>query len=129
MKNCFKLFGLLAFIGLLITGCPLNEEANWYEGTWNHQAGRYQLIIDGSAWTLKDNGNYDEKGTIAFNEPAHRFTMTSTHTYDKNGKVWDAWNDLDQKTYEVTGRYTVDGNKWTVSGIKWDGFDGIWTKR
>jgi predicted small secreted protein len=105
------LVSLLA-LGLGLVGCntgsgtPTDVNDGSLDGTWTY--GVAEVIIDGSNYTTKNNGDNWGKGKVVYN--GSTITFTSTHA-GRNGNQWEPYVET------VSGQYVLNANTMTVSGF------------
>jgi len=131
--HSIAIIAILAIIGFSFTACDedsTNENGNnngnnngntaLHEGTWNK--GSYQLVINGTSFTIIKDSQHHTRGAITFtgNNTTGSF-VCYFYEYWSNG-IWIV------SPVSNNGIYQKSGNTLTLTGLDTQDFNGGWSK-
>ena len=124
MKNRFKVFGLIAFVAIVmfsITACPEDEvkappslNGSWHNDHWS-ETFTFTIALGASSgtFTKMNDAHWGEKGT--FTLTATDFTTTKTHLTD-DGINWNPVDPLSDDLIHIRD-YALSGNTLMINGV------------
>ena len=126
--------GFLLVFGMVFLACENAEEtANGrvtggvLDGTWNR--GQFQMVINGSEFTIRDSGVIWGRGTFSINEGTRTYIAVMTDLWESN-----SWEGVPSDVLQLqdTGSYNISGNTLVFNSnathVTFMPMNGTWTK-